>query len=105
MGIVYAVYYHKNNVTTWFQTASALQSSGQNMEAIVYADNALALDSRYEPAWVVKGAALANLNRNVEAVQCFQKAIEIDPASAKAWYGLAMCFLKEGRFAESSAAS
>lgn len=46
-------------------------------------DKALAIDSRYVPAWIGRSDALCLLGRKGQAVGCIERAIDVDPKNAE----------------------
>lgn len=53
--------------------------------ALVYYNQAIAIDPDFTEAWMAKGVALHNLGSYAEAVACLDRALAIDPADAAAW--------------------
>jgi tetratricopeptide (TPR) repeat protein len=71
-------------VDTISNKGTALSNLGNDMEAIVYYDKALAIEPDSTLALNNKGVSLANLNRSQEAIVYYDKALAIEPDSTLA---------------------
>jgi tetratricopeptide (TPR) repeat protein len=59
-----------------------LVRNGEYDDGIAMYDKALAIDSRYAPAFVYKGLALVRKNELVKAEECVERAYTLDPGGA-----------------------
>jgi TolB-like protein len=74
---------------------------GQFEEAIEAYRNAIS-KSLFSPAWIAANLALTLLamNRNLEAEQVFNKVLRNHPKYARAWIGLTVAYVRQGRLEE-----
>lgn len=64
------------------------------------AERAVALDSRADPAWNLKGHALMQLGRHAEAETAFERAVELRPDSGLYRNNVAGALIEEKRYDE-----
>jgi len=81
-------------------TGDELVDQGKYAEAIVYYDQALALEPRNAVALCGKGVALNALGNYSEALTVLDQAIAISPSYAKAWYEKGNALNGLGRYDE-----
>lgn len=74
----------------------ALLSLGRHAEAVVCADQAIALDSNNYQHWVNKGKGLFEQQMFSEALHCWDKAIQLNPTDAAVWANLGWARLQLG---------
>jgi protein O-GlcNAc transferase len=68
----------------WTNLSEAQLETEHFAEALQAADQALARNLQYAPAWIMKACALNNLNRPEEAIAACNKALSYDPNLASA---------------------
>ena len=103
------------SVNTWFAKGNFYwKHTNGERDAIQCLSNAIALDSKFEPAWFVKAQALGSLGKHEESLKCYDEAIALLPTDAKEkrydehgryyffdrWYGKAYLLSELGRHEE-----
>lgn len=73
---------------------------GEFEEEVTWARKALAIDPRYEPAYINLGNGLSGLGRLAEARAAFEKAAELAPRDPLAVYSLGVFAESQGDFAQ-----
>ena len=72
------------SVNTWFAKGNFYwKHTNGERDAIQCLSNAIALDSKFEPAWFVKAQALGSLGKHEESLKCYDEAIALLPTDAK----------------------
>ena len=71
---------------------------GDYNEAIIYFDKALAIDPKYEPAYINKGLALYGLGKYNEAINSYEKALTINPNDGAALINIGSALVKLGQY-------
>src|SRR6185437_1694530 len=75
--------------------------SGNHAKALAYAEKALQLDPKSDPAWFQKAKALEAQGRLQDAIDCLNKATELNPHSSTYFYVLANYYRRGGKTEES----
>jgi Tfp pilus assembly protein PilF len=65
-------------------------------EALSCYDRALAIETRFAPAWFNRGWVLERLGERVKAAESYARAVEIDPKNALAWASMALLSATRG---------
>jgi tetratricopeptide (TPR) repeat protein len=72
------------SVNIWFAKGNFYwKHTNGERDAIQCLSNAIALDSKFEPAWFVKAQALGSLGKHEESLKCYDEAIALLPTDAK----------------------
>ena len=70
---------------TKLKNAVAYESTGKYESALTAIEEALALQTNYVDAWLIKGVIYSKLGKCSEALKCYDRIIEIDPQFGDAW--------------------
>ena len=67
------------------KNAVVYESTGKYESALTAIEEALALQTNYVDAWLIKGVINSKLGKCSEALKCYDRIIEIDPQFGDAW--------------------
>ena len=70
---------------TKLKNAVAYESMGKYESALSSIEEALALQTNYVDAWLIKGVIYSKLGMCSESLKCYDRIIEIDPKFGDAW--------------------
>ena len=83
-----------------YYRATALAKLGRYRDALQSLDRAIAIDSDYPSAWLLRGAWLLDLDRHEDAAQAYRRATDLasdDATAAAATVGVARTLMRQDR--------
>ena len=91
---------HKPTKETWFHLGNAHYEAGQQDDAVVAYEQALALDPNYFKALVNMALMLDDLRQYAKAIETLERAAKIDSTSADVWSHLGNTYYAQDKQAE-----
>lgn len=92
------------NIYLMINKGKSLANLGRYQDAIVFFDQAFAINSSNAEPLHLKGIALSEgLNRYDESIAVFDQALQLDPSNFDAWTGKGMALAKKGDYTGSLA--